>query len=184
MPKHRPIDTTSSVSLLRKRRQRFNAVGSTYTPTKNHIIRKKASLATLISSSVPSTELFSAIDDSITIINTANRSSTISTANTNAANCCWRKPMSVKALIMMVVDDIDSIPPKNRQLMKLNPIRWPTTKPANIMPATMMSAVTTAAEPLRTSFLKLNSNPSENSSTTMPNCAQNSMFSAVDTDGR
>ena len=50
--------------------------------------------------------------------------------------------------------------------------------------STSRSWTATAAEPLRTNFLKLNSKPSENSSTTMPNCAQNSMFSAVDTDGR
>ena len=169
MPKHIPIDTTRSVSLLRKRRQRLSTEGITYTPTKNHIIRKNDSLATLISSSEPSTELLSAIDDSITIINTANRSSTISTANTNAANFCWRRPISVNALMMMVVDDIESIPPKNRQLMKLKPKKCPTIKPANIIPATIISAVTTAAVPERNNFLKLNSRPKEKSNTTIPN---------------
>ena len=55
--------------------------------------------------------------------------------------------------------------------------------PVPIIPTTIISAVTTAEPPVLTSFLKLNSSPSENSSTMMPSCAQNSIFSIVVTDG-
>ena len=56
--------------------------------------------------------------------------------------------------------------------------------PAHIMPTTIISAVTTAEPPARISFLKLNSRPSENSSTMMPICAQNSILASVLTEGR
>ncbi len=137
-----------------------------------------------MSISEPSTVLLMAMDDSITIITTANKSSTMSTASTCEANFCWRSPMSVNALMMMVVDDIDSMPPRKSELIKLKCSAWPTAMPAHIMPATIISAVTMAEPPARTSFLKLNSSPSEKSSTMMPICAQNSMFSDVVTDGR
>ena len=84
---------------------------------------------------------------------------------------------------MMVVDDIESMPPRKRLLMVLKCMSRPTTKPTPIMPVTIIRAVTTAEPPERTSFLKLNSRPSEKRSTTMPISAQKSMFSAVVTDG-
>lgn len=86
--------------------------------------------------------------------------------------------------MMMVVDDIDSMPPRNRLLMRLNPSTWPIANPAAIMPVTMMSAVTTADPPTLSSFLKLNSSPNENRSTTIPIWAQKSMLDSVVTDGR
>lgn len=64
---------------------------------------------------------------------------------------------------MIVVDDIDSIPPKNSALTVEKPIKWPMPYPAHIMPVTIISAVTTAEPPVLTSFLKLNSSPSEKS---------------------
>ena len=57
-------------------------------------------------------------------------------------------------------------------------------KPAHIMPATIIMAVTTALPPLLSNFLKLNSSPRLNRSTTMPISAQKSMFASVVTDGR
>ncbi len=183
IPRHKPIDTTSNVSLLRKRRKRFKAEGMTNTPTRNHMMRKNASLLTLMSISPPSTLLLRAIDDNNTIMTTAKRSSTISTANTSEANRLWRRLRSVNALMMIVVDDIDSIPPRNRLLMVVKPSRCPIRKPVPIIPATIIRAVTTADPPVLTSFLKLNSSPRENSSTIIPIWAQNSMFSMVVTDG-
>lgn len=120
---------------------------------------------------------------STTIMTTAKRSSTISTAKTSEANFFWRRLRSVKALIMMVVDDMESMPPRNRLLMVVNPSRWPMAKPVAIMPVTIMRAVTTADPPVLTSFLKLNSSPSENSRTMMPIWAQNSMLTSVVTEG-
>ena len=184
MPRQSPMPMMSRVSELRKRRVALRTLGSTNTPTANHITRKKASLVTLYSISPPATLSFMAMDDSITIMSTANKSSTISTANTSPANflCCM--PRSVNAFIIIVVEDIDSMPPRNRLLILEKPSRCPIRKPAHIIPLTIISAVTTAEPPAFTSFLKLNSSPSENSSTTMPSCAQNSMFSWVVTDGR
>lgn len=52
------------------------------------------------------------------------------------------------------------------------------------MPVIIIMAVTTAEPPELSNFLKLNSRPSENSSTTMPICAQKSIFSSVVTEGR
>ena len=124
-----------------------------------------------------------AIDDSNTIITTAKRSSTMSTASTCEANFFCRSPRSVKALRMIVVDDIDSMPPKKSELMLLKPIRRPMAKPQQVMPQMMIRAVTIAEAPELTSFLKLNSRPSEKRSTTMPICAQKSMLASVVTDG-
>ncbi len=184
MPRHSPIATTRRVSLLRKRRRLQSKDGKTYTPTRNHIMRKNINLPTEYSNSDPSTLLLIAIEERSTIIKTAKRSSTMSTARTREANLRCLKPMSLKALIIMVVEDIDSIPPKNRLLMLLKSRRCPTAKPAHIIPLTIIRAVTIAEPPEFTSFLKLNSNPRENRRTTMPICAQKSMFSSVVTDGR
>ena len=184
IPKHKPIDTTSKVSEFRNRRTELNNDGSTNTPTRNHITRKNTNLPTLRSISPPSTLLLMAIDDNITIINTANKSSTISTANTNDANFLCRRFISVNALMIIVVDDIESIPPKNRLFMLVNPSNRPAKKPAVIIPITIIRAVTTAEPPTLSNFLKLNSKPSENSSTTIPICAQNSMFDSVTTEGK
>ena len=88
--------------------------------------RKNTSLPTLSSSAEPSTLLFTAIDDSTTIMSTAKRSSTTSTASTREANFFCLSPMSVNALSIMVVDDIDNIPPRNMLLMKLKSSMRPT----------------------------------------------------------
>ena len=79
--------------------------------------RKNTSLLTLNSISPPSTLLFTAIDDRITIMSTAKRSSTMRTANTSDANFFCRRFKSVNAFMMIVVDDMDSIPPRNRLFM-------------------------------------------------------------------
>ena len=174
----------SRVSLLRYLRMALRSDGRMYVPTRNQMTRKNPSLPTLYSISVPSTLLLMAMDDSMTIINTAKRSSTISTANTSEANFFCRRLRSVNALIMMVVDDIDSIPPRNRLLMWEKFRKWPTINPVAIIPMTIISAVTMAEPPTLSNFLKLNSNPRENRSTTMPSCAQNSILLSVVTEGR
>ena len=126
------------------------------------------SLPMLKSMSEPCTLLLMAIDDRMTLITTAKRSSTISTANTWLANFLWVMLRSLKALMMMVVDDMESMPPRKRQLMLEKPSTWPMQKPAHIMPITMISAVTTAEPPALMSFLKLNSSPRLKSRTMIP----------------
>ena len=61
---------------------------------------------------IPSNCLLTANVESITISTMARISSMMSTLNTIPAKRCWRKPISSKALKMMVVDDIASIPPR------------------------------------------------------------------------
>ena len=183
MAKHSPMAMMSICSSLMYRLKRLNNVGIRKMPTVNHMIRKNDSLRMLLTISPPLTLLFSAIDDSITIITTANRSSTMSTANVIGTKRRCRMFRSVKALRMMVVEDIEIMPPRNMLFTSPNPRYLPTTKPRLIMPSTMMRAVRMADPPTSTSFLKLNSSPSENSSTMMPIWAQNSILASTATDG-
>ena len=86
--------------------------------------------------------------------------------------------------MIIVVDDILSIPPRNRQLILLNPSTCPMANPAHIIPPIIIRAVTTAEPPAFISFLNENSRPSENNSAIMPICAQKSILLSVVTDGR
>ena len=176
--KHSAIDTTISVSSLRYARALLKNVGNTYTPTRNHIIRKKASLPSENSSSVPWTSPM-ASDDSSTSISTANRSSIISTANTSCANLRCRSPRSDSAFMMMVVDDIDIIPPRKMRFIRFRSRIYPTPNPANVMPVMTISAVTAADVPDFISFWNENSRPMLNISTTIPKSAQKLMLSAL-----
>ena len=78
-------------------------------PTTNQIIRKKTNLAILSNSSAPSNEFFTTIEESTTI---ANKSSTINTPKTKFVKAFLRKFKSVKALMIIVVDDMDNMAPK------------------------------------------------------------------------
>ena len=77
------------------------------------MMRKKTSLAMLSISSAPSKEFFTAIDERITIITTAKRSSTMSTPKTRLAKAFLRRFKSVNALMIIVVDDMESMAPRN-----------------------------------------------------------------------
>lgn len=158
-------------------------MGSTYTPTRNQIIRKNNSFPTEKRRSIPST-LPMASDDRSTSINTAKRSSIISTARTRDANFFCRIPRSVSVFRIMVVLDMEIIPPRNMQLIELSCRILPTPKPAKVIPVIIIKAVITADEPEFISFLKLNSRPRVNMRTTMPRSAQNSMFSRFEIEGR
>ena len=78
---------------------------------------------------------------------------------------------------MMVVDDMDIMPPRKMAFTVEKCSILPTTKPRPSMPVTIIRQVMMAELPTLSSFLKLNSSPKENSSTMMPIWAQNSMFS-------
>ena len=84
--------------------------------------------------------------------------------------------------MMMVVDDMEIIPPRKMRLIMLRPRIYPT--PANVIPVMTISAVITAEPPACISLRKENSRPIENMSTTMPRSAQNSMFSMLEIEGR
>ncbi len=181
--KHNPIETTSSDSLLRNARDRLRNDGSRYTPTINQIIRKNTSLPMLKSNSDPFTSPM-ASEERRTSISTANRSSIISTESTRPANFFCFNPKSSSDFMIIVVEDIEIIPPKKIQFMVLKCSRHPTPKPANVIPVMMIRAVTTADEPEFISLRKLNSRPIVNISTTIPKSAQNLMFSRLDMEGR
>ena len=183
MKKHSAMEMTSISSSLMTLRKRLNTDGIRNMPTVNQIIRKPERVSTLFISSSPCT-FFLATDDSITSSTTAKRSSTMSTASTRGTKRRWRILRSSRALMMMVVDDIDSMPPRNMALTALKFSSRPTTKPSPIMPSTIISAVTAAEPPTLSSFLKLKSSPIENRSTMMPICAQKSMLPSCTTDGK
>jgi len=182
--KHRPMAMTSSNSSLMKRLMRLKMLGSTKMPTVNQMMRKNDNLRMLRSISSPLTVLLIAMDDRITMSTTAKRSSTMSTAKVMGTNRRLVMFKSVSALRIMVVDDIEIMPPRKMLSMVPKCSDLPTTKPKLIMPATMMSAVSTALPPTLSSFLKLNSSPSENRSTMIPICAQNSMLASMSTEGK
>ncbi len=85
---------------------------------------------------------------------------------------------------MIVVEDMDIMPPRKMQLMKFMSSSFPTPKPASTIPVMIIRAVTMAELPDRNSFLNENSSPSVNISTTIPRSAQKSMFSRLEIEGR
>ena len=85
---------------------------------------------------------------------------------------------------MMVVDDIDIMPPRKMQLMEFMCSKHPTPKPAIVIPTMIIRAVMMAELPELSSFLKLNSRPRVNISTTIPTSAQKSIFSRFEMEGR
>ena len=136
----------------------------------------------LMTSAMPST-CPTAMELNSTSITTAKRSSRISTASTTWAKRFWRRPRSVRALRMMVVEDMETMPPRKMQLMASKCRSLPTPNPAKDIPTMMTSAGMTASLPARTSLRKLNSRPRVNMSTIMPSSAQKSMLASVTTDG-
>lgn len=84
---------------------------------------------------------------------------------------------------MMVVDDMASMPPRNRLSMLDHPNRWPTPLPTLIMKNMMAQAATTGFDPMPTIFLKLNSRPSVNMRNMTPMSAQVCMLPVSSTVG-
>ena len=171
------------VSSVMMRLKRLNTVGSTNAPTVNHVMRKNDNFRMERTISSLFTVLLMAMDDSTTISTTAKRSSTMSTANVMGTKRRCRMFRSVSAFRMMVVDDMDIMPPRNRLSTAAKSRYSPTITPSPIMPKTIISAVSTAEPPTPSNFLKLNSSPSENSNTMMPIWAQNSMLASPATEG-
>ena len=94
-------------------------------PSTNHNIRKNSRRITLAKSSVPEMPAEAASVESRTIMIIPAMSSTINMPKTISVK---RLPFifkSSKAFIMMVVDDMESMPPKNRLFMWLQPISVP-----------------------------------------------------------
>ena len=70
--------------------------------------------------------------------------------------------------MMMVVDDMDSMPPRKMLSMVPQPISCPTAKPMASMPPTSTSAVMMAVPPTLASLWRLNSSPRQNIRMMMP----------------
>ena len=143
-------------------------MGIRYIPTTNHSTRKKRSLSRAITISPPANCWLTAIVESNTISTTASKSSTTRVPKTTFVKGIPFRPRSSKALIMMVVDDIESIPPRKMRSIWLQPIAPPTIIPVTNIPTKMVPAVMRALLPTLSSFLKLNSRPSANSRKIMP----------------
>ena len=126
------------------------------------------SLPISMSISLPSNCCFTAIDESSTMRTTAKRSSTMSMPNTTLANLWLPRFMSSMALNTMVVDDMQSIPPRKRELISFHPNKRPIRNPLDIMPTTIVPAAMRAVLPIWSSFLKLNSSPIANKRKSTP----------------
>lgn len=82
---------------------------------------------------------------------------------------------------MIVVDDIDSIPPRKILSVEVQPRARPAIKPEHIIPTITTNAVISAGPPTFINFLKLNSRPSENNRKMIPISAQMSTFPMFET---
>ena len=149
-------------------RLRRKIKGTANMPTTNHSTRKKHILSTEPIISPPSGLEPLAKADSITIITMASTSSSMSTLMTGWANCCWRRPMSVNALYIMVVELMASIPPRKMQSMRFHPNPCPTIMPSVIIAKMMVSVVMTGATPIFMIFLNEKSKPKEKSKNITP----------------
>ena len=137
-------------------------------PNVNHTMRKKISLTKLITSSPPSKLLLTDTVDSITNNRTAIKSSTISTAVTDEVNFCCLRRKSSNDFIIIDVDDIESIQPRNMQSIDCHPSRRPTLEPSKNIIASSVSAVMAPVAPTFFNFLMLNSKPKANIRNTIP----------------
>ena len=90
--------------------------------------------------------------------------------------------MSSRALYMIVVELMASMPPRNMQSMRSHPKPWPTTMPSIIMQKMMVQADMTGDTPIFTIFLNEKSSPSENSRNITPMSAHVFMLALSITD--
>ena len=112
MPKHKARAVISMVSLLINDFTLRRNSGMRKMPTTNQRTRKNMSFRMDMSICVPSNSLLTANVESITMSTMAKMSSMMSTLNTSLAKRFSRSPISSKALKMMVVEDMASIPPR------------------------------------------------------------------------
>ena len=145
-------------------------------PKVNHTIRKKTSFTMLMPSCAPSKRRLTLSVDRITSSNTATKSSTTNTAVTVPVNFCCFSFRSSNDLMIIVVDEMESMQPKKMQLMSPIPSTWPTVLPITNITASSVRAVTAPVAPTFFSFLMLNSKPKANIRKTMPISLQTCMF--------
>ena len=182
MAQHSPSAMISSVSLFINVLDERSSHGMAKMPTTNHSTRKKPILTTLPTICPPSRFAPEANADSITIITMASISSRISTLITMLAKRCCRSPRSSKALYIIVVELMASIPPRKMQSMRPHPKLWPTIMPSAIIQNTMAHVAMMGEEPILSIFLKEKSSPSEKSRNITPMSAHVCMSAMSTTD--
>ena len=74
--------------------------------------------------------------------------------------------------MIIVVEEIEIIPPKNKLSIELQPKACPVIKPIPNIKRTSVTAVTVAPRPTANNFLKLNSKPKQNNKMITPISAQ------------
>ena len=121
MPRQSPMEKMVSVSSLRCFLNFFRNVGMSRMPMINQMAMYMTNLPTCHKSSLPSNSFFTAMEVSNTMSTTAKRSSTMRMPKQTPAKRWLRSPASSMALNTMVVEDIHSIPPKNRAFMPPKP---------------------------------------------------------------
>ena len=127
MPRHRPMDTTTSVSSVISFCAFLKNVGIRYIPATNHSTKKNTKRPTLKANSTVEIPLVAtAIVARITIMAMPAISSTMSTPKTTSVKLFSRSCKSSKALIIMAVELMESMPPKKMLSIWLQPKSWPT----------------------------------------------------------
>ena len=164
----KPNDTISRVSLLRILRTERRKSGMAKRPTTNHKTRKNPIFMMLPRSCTPSGLLPLATVLSITIITMARISSKISTLITVEAKPCCVSPISEKALYIMVVELIATIPPRKMQSISFHPKLCPTMIPKTIILKMIVQAAMMGEAPILRIFLIEKSNPNENNKKMTP----------------
>ena len=137
-------------------------------PTTNHKTRKKPIFMMLPISCTPSGLFPLATVLSITIITMARISSKISTLITVEAKPCCVSPMSEKALYIIVVELIATIPPRKIQSISFHPKLCPTMIPNANIQKMMVQAAMMGEAPILRIFLMEKSNPNENNKKITP----------------
>lgn len=132
-------------------------------PTTNQSTRKNTSFNILPTICWPSNCWLTANVESTTMSTMARISSIMSTLSTILAKRCCRKPISSKALKIMVVDDMASMPPRKMLSIRPHPKADPVAMPTLIMHIIIVEAAIMGAAPIRMIFLNENSRPSANS---------------------
>ena len=159
---HRPSDMMSSTSAFTSLRTDRRNSGTAKMPTTSHSTRKKAIFRMLPSICSPSGFEPLAMALSITIITMARMSSRMSTDITSPANCCCRRPRSSKALYIIVVELMASMPPRKMQSILVHPKILPTQTPSIDMKKMMLMVEMMGDAPIFRIVLNEKSSPSEN----------------------
>ena len=172
MRRHMPIDTTMAVSSFMSFLTFERNVGMRRIPTASHITRNKRSFPISPKSAVPETFCPAESVESMIIMKIPQISSITSAPSMTCDDRFSFSPYSSYDLRMIIVDDMEIIPPRNILSMRPQPKRAPMPNPTMTIAVMTVRAVTTAPAPMSAIFLKLNSRPKANMRNMIPRSAQ------------